>query len=88
MYWPLDGRPDSGHRTLPRYGDESFIHGLSKRTEFVISDDNDVFFLSSPTKVHRVVVFSNPFKMTGRLGFGGHRDNPRRRTESEFRAPA
>jgi hypothetical protein len=62
---------------------------LSKRTEFVISDDNDVFFLSSPKKVHPVVVFLNPFKMTGRLGFGGHREyNPRWRTESEFRAPA
>jgi hypothetical protein len=61
---------------------------LSKRTEFVISDDNDVF-LSAAKKVHPVVVFSNPFKMTGRLGFGGHREyNPRRRTESEFHAVA
>jgi len=61
---------------------------LSKRTEFVISDDNDVF-LKLTKKSDPVVIFSNPFKMTGRLGFGGHREyNPRRRTESEFHALA
>jgi len=37
----------------------------------VISDDNDIFFLSSPKKSDPVGGFSNPFKMTGLLGFGG-----------------
>jgi hypothetical protein len=48
-----------------------------------------MFLLKLTKKMHAVVVFLNPFKMTGRLGFGGRREyNPRRRTESEFRAVA
>jgi hypothetical protein len=55
----------------------------------VISDDNDVFFLKLTKKKQAVVVFLDPFEMTGRLGFGGRREyNPRRRTESGFRALA
>jgi hypothetical protein len=62
---------------------------LSKRTEFVISDDNDVIFLKLTKKSAPGGGILESIKMTGRLGFGGHREyNPRRRTESEFRALA
>jgi hypothetical protein len=58
---------------------------LSKRTEFVISDDNDGFFLSSPKKMQPAGAILDPFKMTGRLGFGGRREyDSRSRAESGF----
>jgi hypothetical protein len=58
---------------------------LSKRTEFVISDDNDVFFLKLTKKSAPGGGILESIKMTGRLGFGGRREyDSRPRTESGF----